>query len=199
VLIEAYGDDAMYGLNPAVGAPYAFNTPADLQTLLQNQFGDRVTVSNQGAPGSTLATLMAGSDGNHLPFDQQMARSKANIVIVNHGVNDSAWGGEDVMQFRALLTQFVATAERHGKIVVLEEPGPVCSANYNVAPYVAATDATATQTGSPLIPQYQAMLAIPNWQSHYSGGCYYPDPYIYSAKAPREAVVLAPIISQILR
>lgn len=187
----------MDGLNPAVGAPYPFNAPNDLQTLLQAQFGNRVTVSNQGAPGSTLGTLMAGSDGRHLAWDQQMAQSKADVVLVNHGTNDSAWGGEDVPQFGALLTQFVVIAQKHGKIAVIEEAGPVCSPNYNIAPYVAATNYIASQAGVPLIQQYQALLAVPNYCSHLTGE-YYADPYIYSIKAQQEAKALAPIVKTIL-
>lgn len=188
----------MSGLNPAIDMPYANNAPADLQTLLQAQLGSRITVSNQGAPGSTLGTLMAGSDGMHASFDQQMAQSKADIVLVNHGVNDSAWGGEDVPQFGALETQLVAIAQKHGKIVVLEEAGPVCSQNYNVQPYASTTDVIASQTGVALVSQYQAMLSVPNYCSHLSGQ-YYPDPYVYSIKAEREASVLAPLVQKLIR
>lgn len=187
----------MYGTNPATGAPYPNNVASDLQTLMRAQFGNRVTVSDEGVPGSTLGSLMSGSDGRHPVFTQQMAQSKADIVVVNHGVNDSAWGGETTSQFWALLTQFVAVAQRHGKIVALEDAGPVCSPNYNVAPYVTTTDDVASQSGMALIQQYQALLAVPNYCSHLTGQ-YYPDPYVYSIKAQQEAAVLAPIVQKLL-
>lgn len=187
----------MYGLNPATGVPYENNVTADLQTILQAQFGNRVTVSNQGARGSTLATLIAGSDGMHLPIEQQMAQSTADIVIVNHGVNDSTTGGETTSQFWSLLTQFVAVAQKHGKIVALEEAGPVCSNDYNVAPYAATTDDVSKQSGMALIEQYQTLLAVPNYCTHLAKQ-YYPDPSIYSIKAQQEAAVLAPIVQKLL-
>jgi hypothetical protein len=110
-------------------------------------------------------------------------------------MND-ALGGETIDDYRSWLVQWVAAVRAAGKLPVLEEPNPVCDDNHpQLDQYVAAMDDVATQMKVPLVQQYQQILALPNWQSHFNAG-FYPDAYIQSIKAQQESAVLSAIVKQ---
>lgn len=138
---------------------------------------------------------MLGMDGQGAPFAQRILKSPASIVIDNHAMND-ALGGETIDDYRSWLVQWVAAVRAAGKLPVLEEPNPVCDDNHpQLDQYVAAMDDVATQMKVPLVQQYQQILALPNWQSHFNAG-FYPDAYIQSIKAQQESAVLSAIVKQ---
>lgn len=198
VLIDVYGDDAMFGMTSMMGFPTDQTEPNDTQALLRAQFGDGATITNHatGGTSSSLQNEMLGMDGQGAPFAQRILKSPASIVIDNHAMND-ALGGETIDDYRTWLMQWVTAVRAAGKLPVLEEPNPVCDGNHpQLDQYVAAMDDVAAQMKVPLVQQYQAILALPNWQSHFTAG-FYPDAYIQAIKAQRQAEALALVIPKI--
>jgi lysophospholipase L1-like esterase len=110
-VIDAYGDstqagDSRFGSAPAVA-----------QALL----GDEHLVRNFGVGGSNTARLLAG-DGLNFPWPEQMTKTGAALVVINHGINDHPYSIE---QYRLNLVELVHTAQAAGKRVVLETPNPI--------------------------------------------------------------------------
>lgn len=203
VLIEAYGDSTMYGFastSPTTGAYTDSNAPAYLQQFLRGIYGPVVTVANEGVGGTTLGELIAGKDGKHLPWAQQMANSHAQVVIVNHGMNDVLAGvGETPDQYRALLVEFVTVARQNGKTPVFDEPNPACDTQHNaLASYVKIMDDVGQQMGVPVVSQFAYIQTLPNWQG-YLADCIHPSPALYAIKAQRMAVVLSPLVANLLK
>ncbi|MES9310997.1 hypothetical protein ABER31_12525, partial [Cutibacterium acnes] len=90
VVIDCHGDSTMWGattINVAVQDPN--NQPAVLSTTLTNLYGMANTVNNRGISGTTMAQMLAGTDGSGSTFEAKMASSSANIVYCNHCINDS--------------------------------------------------------------------------------------------------------------
>lgn len=171
--------------------------PNDTQTLLRAQFGDGITVINhaEGGTASTLLNLMAGVDGGGPPFAQRMAVSKADIVLMNHAINDDL--SQSLGPYADALVAWVQDVRAAGKIPVLEEPNPVCDGNHPyLQNYVSVMDGIAQQYDVPLVKQFGYIQTLPNWQTHLSA-CLYPDEWLLSVKAQQQAAVLAPIVKQL--
>lgn len=115
-VIAAYGDSTTYG----IGAKPAESMPVMLQSLLCDTH-----VLNEGVSGSTAAWLLGGDDGKHRPWPQEMAESRADIVLINYGINDTFRGTELPKDYRNTITQLVRIAKASGKQVILQTPTPV--------------------------------------------------------------------------
>lgn len=200
-LIEVNGDDSMFGVTSiGYGTPTITqqSEPADSQALLRAQFGDGVTIINhaEGGRASTLVNMMAGVDGGGPPFAERVKTSKADIVLVNHAVNDDL--SQSLGPYTDALVAWVQAVRAAGKIPVLEEPNPVCDSGHpNLQNYVSTMDNIAAAYNVPLVKQFDYLQTIPNYCSHLSGGLY-PDDAIYAIKAQREAAVLGPIVAAAL-
>lgn len=207
VLIEAYGDSTMVGYSyptpgqPAVQLPD--NQPAVLQTILQGQYGSTVTVSNDGVSGSRAPQLVDGSDGYHLPWVQTVANSKAQIVIVNYGINDS-WNQpiENVEAYKNALRTIADVATAGGKAVVFEQPNPGCLAASNYAEYMpldtyaqAMTD-VATEKNIPIADNFTYVKSLPDWQGMLSD-CTHPKGELYALEAARLAEIVSPLVAKL--
>jgi hypothetical protein len=201
VLIEVNGDDAMLGVtsnNNGFVTISQQSEPADTQALLRAQFGDGITIVNhaEGGRASTLVNMMNGVDGGGPPFAQRMLTSKADIVLVNHAINDDL--SQSLAPYADALVAWVQAVRAAGKIAVLEEPNPVCDANHpHLENYVSTMDGIATQYNVPIVKQFDYIQTLPNWQTHLSA-CLYPDEWLLHIKAQQEANVLAPIVQQLI-
>jgi lysophospholipase L1-like esterase len=111
-------------------------------------------------------------------------------VIENFGINDAYLPVED---YRANLREFVDTVRASGKLPVLEEPNPVCSGHENLDRLVAILNEVAREKAVPLVQQYAAIKALPDWQAMLPD-CVHPGDALYAVKAAREAAVLAQVI-----
>lgn len=153
-------------------------------------------MSNQGVAGTILANLITGTDGKHLPWQQQMASSKAQVVVLNHGLNDAKNGiGESTEEYRVLLGQFVTMARWSGKIPVFDEPNPSCDPLRAKLPeYVAVMQDVAKSMQVPIALQYAPISAMPNWQSYVAKGCVHPNTALYAIKAERLMAVMGPVV-----
>jgi lysophospholipase L1-like esterase len=200
VIVRQYGDSTTSGLTYQNGAyVVAKQTSADrLYVDLQAQFGGAVTVDDQGVP-STCAENLLNGDGVHAPFAQEIQTTSAQIITFNFGMNDGWWCHRTVDQYAADMGQLIDIARAAGKTVVLEEPNPTTSPdNLNLDAYVAALRSVAADKAVPLVAQYDYIKTVSNWQSLLSDGTH-PTIVLYAIKGDREAQVIAPIVSQLLK
>jgi hypothetical protein len=200
VLIEIHGDDPLYGAMPPIFLPNPQNEPADTQAALRDQLSDSaITVNNlaEGGTASTVVNMIAGVDGGGPQFAQRMTTSKAQIVLDGHGVEDDR--NQSLAPYADALVAFIQDVRAAGKIPVLEEPAPVCDDQHpNLANYVSVMDGVAQQYDVPIVKQYNALLAIPNYCSHLTSGIY-PDDYVLAQRAQHEAAALQPIVKSLMQ
>ena len=192
IVIDAEGDSTMYGLENVDGQSVqsAHPVPALVQAQLRNWFGANVTVNPNGSSGANLNFELRGTDNYSTPLSARLAASRARIVIENFGINDAYLPLET---YRANLILFVDTVRASGKLPVLEEPNPVCVGHETLDQLVGILDTVARDKAVPLVKQYDAIKALPGWQSMLTD-CVHPDDALYAFKAGREAEALAQVI-----
>ncbi len=115
-LIAAYGDSTTQG----IGADETHSMPVYLQSMLCN-----AKVVNEGVSGTRADQLLHGTDGKHKPWGEEMAQSKAHIILINFGINDSRQAGETTQSYSMNMDLLIRTAKKAGKIVVLATPNPI--------------------------------------------------------------------------
>jgi hypothetical protein len=201
ILIEAYGDSTMRGFTYVNGVAVIAQQPAPaiLEFLLQSNYGDGITVANHGVNGSTAMQLLNG-DGTNLPWNQQMAQSKANIVYFNFGINDSRpENNESVSQYQQALETLVKIAQANNKKVILETPNPSGDPDASALPtYVDAMRAVQAEFNLTMIDEYQYLSGL-NWQSLMSDALLtHPTQYGYEVKAQYELPVFGPVIKSMI-
>lgn len=193
VVIEIYGDDAMYGMTSQMSIAQQ-SEPMATQALLRAQFGDGITIANKASGGtaSSLVNMMRGVDGGGPPFSERIKASKADIVLMNHAINDNLM--QSLAPYSDGMIAWIQAVRDAGKIPVLEEPNPVCDGNHPwLENYVGVMASIADAYKVPLVKQYSYVQGLPNWQSHMNA-CFYPDEWLLQIKAERQAAVLAPIV-----
>lgn len=163
--IDYYGDSTIWGYGSGSGTRVAAPAPAAFAAALPNSA--RHTVRNEGVNSSDACQLLNGRDGKHPAWDTQMASSDADVVIINHAINDQ-WR-MDVGTYKSCLTSLAVKAKAHGKKVIFETPNPTRDAGADsLGVYVNAMKAVAAQQGAPVIDQYNYLLSYLNGQSPYS-------------------------------
>lgn len=199
VTVLAFGDDGLMGIqseNNFMPVITQNTEPVQAQAILQSQFEDSgiaVIDKASGGTASNLPDLLAGSDGGGPPLADRIA--SADVVIEEHGLNEIY---ESVDAYKADLAQWLQTVKNAGAIPVLEEASPSCDSNQiNEPPYIQAMADFATANGVTLISQYAAIQALPDWQSHLCD-CKFPDDYLTTFRAQREAAALAPLVKTII-
>jgi acyl-CoA thioesterase-1 len=192
VAIDAEGDSTMFGLETVNGqfVQAASPPPVQVQTRLRELFGAGVTVNGYGSPGANLRFELQGTDNYATPLRARLAVSRARIVIENFGINDAYL---PIEEYRNNLRQFVDTVRASGKLPVLEEPNPVCVGHESLDALVGILNEVAREKGVPLVKQYDAVKALPDWQAMLPD-CVHPGDALYAVKAAREAEVLAQVI-----
>ncbi|WP_162922962.1 MULTISPECIES: SGNH/GDSL hydrolase family protein [Burkholderia] len=209
VLVETYGDSTTDGMTVinGVAVKNPNNQIAILQTLLQQRFGKAVTVSNHGVSGTEASQLLNGTDGRHPTWTKQMAQSKADVVLIEFGLNDTFFFGnpragvesESPDRFEQIVAELVAGARAAGKKVVLIEPGPSCNPNRQATLpyYVMRVDNVAKNLDVPLVQHYWPIVARPDWQALLSD-CTHPTTELYSMHARATFDVIAPIVMDLM-
>lgn len=192
IVIDAEGDSTMYGLQTVNGqfVQSAHPVPVLVQDQLRAWFGPNVTVDANGSSGANLNFELQGTNNYSTPLSSRLAASRARIVIENFGINDAYL---PVETYRANLIQFVDTVRASGKLPVLEEPNPVCVGHETLDQMVAILGQVAQDKAVPLVKQYDAIKALPGWQSMLTD-CVHPNDALYAFKAGREADQLAQVI-----
>lgn len=193
-----YGSDAEYCATTAKWCQTPQNAPALLQAAMQYTYGSSVTVDNEAIPGSYLEARL-----DPLPayFTETLAvhlsKTMAQIVLMNWCINDSVVETEE--EYRQLLSNAVDNVRQAGKIPVLEEPNPVNDGKHpNLPNFVIVMRQVAKAKGVLLITQWDAINALPNWESTLSSDQVHPSDSLYHFKAARESSQLALLVNQLM-
>jgi lysophospholipase L1-like esterase len=206
VLIEAYGDSTTLGITCSNGhcGPQPQNAVSYLQDELQAHHGDHVRVTNYGV-GGTMATQLRDGTGNRragptagLPWQQRLAASQAQIVLINYGINE-VMQNQTPEQFYAAETSLVNTARSLGKQPVLQtsNPMPDDRLNARLAAMVAMTQRVAAEQQVPLVDQFAYVRSLPDWKTLMSDGAH-PKPELYRLKAQQDYQVVEPLVRRLL-
>jgi lysophospholipase L1-like esterase len=200
VLVEMYGDSTTCGspTGECEGQLVPDSEPADLQTMLQHQFGPNVTVSNQGVPGTTAAELLGGGDGKHPNWPAQMAQSKAQVISLNYGINDAV-ANTSTADFYATMYQLVQIAQQAGKTVVLLTSNPIDKpVNAQLDQLVQQEKLVSSSLSVPIVDDYTFMSVMDNWPSFLVDGVH-PTAEGYNLKATHEFPVISLLVNNLLQ
>jgi lysophospholipase L1-like esterase len=128
VRIQLFGDSTQWGYLAGGNGARADEYPEKvLQGLMDARFGEGcVSVSTRAVSGTNSQHLLAGTDGLNLPWPESVS---ADIVVINHGVNDVAWG-IDAATYRGNLRKL---SHARNAAVVLQTPLPVSTASVSYA------------------------------------------------------------------
>ena len=125
--IATFGDSTMWGANPANLAAQVATPPyLQLQNFVNTYLGNTAcTVVNYAISGTTLAQMLAGTDGSAKTFAARITSEAAPIVYCNHGVNDAFGTNQTTAAvYRANLVTFIQIVRAAGKTPVLVTPHP---------------------------------------------------------------------------
>lgn len=143
--IDAHGDSTMKGVTSGnISVQNPFNPPAVLKETLNNLYGLLLTVNNLGISGTTMAQMLAGTDGSGSTFADKMGSTAAKLIYCNHCINDSQLDN-DIHQYRLNVIEFVRICRLNDKVPVLVTP--------NTNPAV-TTDAIITEQKSKRLRNY---------------------------------------------
>lgn len=133
---------------------YAVHPPAvALQAALDERFGVGFTlVTSRAVSGTTAVELVAGTDRLNAPWPRSV---DANIIVVNHGINDMTHHGDQVAYRTALRTIAANTA---GAKLVFETPNAVLV--YDVWPYAQIMRDVASEAHVPVADTFALPLRI---------------------------------------
>ncbi|WP_341312166.1 SGNH/GDSL hydrolase family protein [Paraburkholderia sp. IMGN_8] len=203
VLIEAYGDSTTLGISCSGGhcGPQAQNAVMYLQDALQATHGERVQVANYGVGGTMATQLRDGAQRGRtatLPWQERLAASRAQIVLINYGINE-VMRNQTPEQFYEAETTLVKTARALGKLPVLQtsNPMPDNRLNARLAAMVAMTRRVAAEQQVPLVDQFAYISGLPDWKTLMSDGAH-PKPDLYRLKAEQDFRVVDPLVRRLL-
>jgi acyl-CoA thioesterase I len=158
VRIQLFGDSTQWGYDRKTDRPVAQPPVAVLQSAMDARFGaGAVLVTERAVPGTTAGQLLAGTDGRNRPWPREV---DADIVVVNHALNDSH-GNVPLATYERQLAALHPT--------VFETPNPI-TVPWPTPPYVAAMRKVAAAQHAPLADVDAWMRAQPNWKSLLDDG-----------------------------
>lgn len=210
-IIAAYGDSTTAGVTSSGGKNVITpdNEMTYLQQMLQARYGKGVLVQNHGVPGAQAAELLY-SKGENDPagWSARMAKSSASLILLNYAINDARHlffkdkntHLESPEEYRRILTELVKGAKAQNKLVVLQEPNPICGKveRWNVWPYVYQLDAVAKAENVPIVKQWSEIKTNRAWQTEMSPDCIHPTPALYKQKAQNTYNVISANFSHVL-
>ena len=162
VRIQLFGDSTQWGYDAKTDQPVAQAPVAVLQSAMDARFGaGKVIVTERAVPGTTSGKLLAGTDGRNRPWPREV---DADIVVVNHALNDS---NEHV----PLPTYERQMAALHP--TVFETPNAI-TVDWPAPPYVAAMRKVAAAQHAPVADVDAWMRAQANWKSLLSDDGLHP-------------------------
>jgi lysophospholipase L1-like esterase len=124
--IAFFGDSTMWGAQAGPLTQVATPPPTMAVNSINNFFGNSAaTAQNNAISGTTLAQMLAGTDGSGQTYKQRLAGTTAPVVYVMHGQND-AYGANSTSAavFRANLIACIQQTRSAGKSLVLVTPHP---------------------------------------------------------------------------
>ena len=171
VRIQLFGDSTQWGWDGTTKLQVAQPPAALLQAAMDARFGaGAVIVTERAVSGSTSGALLLGTDGRNRPWPQEV---DADIVVVNHGLNDGHLHAP-LAVYRQQLALLHPT--------VFETPNPV-TVDWDQPAYAAAMRAVAAQQHAPVADVDAWMRAQFRWQALLSDG-------LHPTQAGYRAIVL---------
>lgn len=203
-VIAAYGDSTTAGVISSGGRNIITknNEMNYLHQMLKDKYGADIQLKNHGSPGAQAAELVYSQDNKpHLDWAERMAKSDANMILLNYGINDARIyffkdkkaHQESPEEYKRIMTELVKVAKAHNKLVVLQEPNPICgrAERWNVWPYVYQLNEVAKEQQVPIVKQFSLIKENRDWQSEMSPDCIHPSEMLYKQKAQRTFDVLS--------
>jgi hypothetical protein len=148
-----------------------------LRAELHKRFGNAVVTELRAVSNSDSQQLRDGTDGLNAPWPGSVA---AEIVVINHGINDA----KRHTNYAANLQAFV------GPGVVFETPNPVYGKNFDTAENAALMRKIGTGT----IDVHGYVSTLPNWQAMVPDGVH-PDAALHALIAQN---VMAPALTSLI-
>lgn len=182
--IQLFGDSTQWGLDVVTHNRAAMYPELALQQAMDQRFGlGRVVVSTRAVSGTDTTKLLAGTDGLNAPWPQSVA---ADIVVINHGINDTVSIDQYKANLRALLK---APAQ-----VVLETNLPMAT---GYAEINNAMRTVATETGTVLIDSNRYALSLPAWSQYSPDGMHATGEGYALIARNAKMPVLAPMVEKL--
>jgi lysophospholipase L1-like esterase len=154
--IQLFGDSTQEGWDGQTQAYAPIPPAAALQAELEGRLGPgRVVVTSRAVDKSTASDLAAGTDGLNAAWP---APVDADIVIINHGINDATHGGS-LADYRAALDKLAQAPA----LVIFETPNII--RHVDLAPWAQAMREVAAQRGVAVADTYAYTAALPDWQA----------------------------------
>jgi lysophospholipase L1-like esterase len=161
VKIQLFGDSTMFGQNASGGPRASIYPELALQRLMDNRFGvGAVKVSTRAVSGTASSNLLAGTDNLNSPWPQSV---NANIVVINHGINDLRYS-VPIATYRSNLQKLAVAPAR----VVFQTPFPIYTLGTPSAAYAEVMRSVASERGVPLIDAMAYLLPYPGWHTEYA-------------------------------
>jgi lysophospholipase L1-like esterase len=195
--IEYHGDSTVWGYRSGSGARVATPAPAAFAAALPGS--SRYVVRNKGVNSADACELLNGGNARYTQsWETYMTASDADIVIINHAINDQWRMGTD--QYRSCLNSLASVAKKHGKKVIFETPNPTNSSYPGgLETYANAMKSVAAEHGAPVIDQYAYLMnrLNGNYQNVYSivPDGLHPDEATYILKGQYAAEVFSKLVS----
>ena len=190
VRVQLFGDSTMAGKDGATKKIAARPPAVLLQGYFDRRFGaGAVNVTSRAVSATTAVRLIAGQDGLNKPWPQSV---DADLVVVNHGINDLRHHG-DAAAYRAALSTIAA-----GPVpVVFQTPSPI-RIGPDLGGYAAIMRDVAAQHRAPVADVHAYVAALPGWKS-YIPDWGHPSQALYERLAA-EVVgpALSPVVAKLL-
>ncbi|MCZ4061408.1 SGNH/GDSL hydrolase family protein [Pantoea sp. LMR881] len=174
-----------------------------LNTLLKDKYGPGIRVVNYGAPSAQALELLTGEYHyrKNKTWREEMETSEAKIIILNFAMNDARhYRFKDTepdyivspVKYSEVMSKLIEIARAEGKAVIVQEPHPICGriARVKLEPYVSSLNAVARSESVPLVPQFERIKKMDNWQALMSPDCTHPSSELYKNKAQATFAVL---------
>ena len=166
VRIQLFGDSTQWGYDGVTKQRVAQPPAAVLQAAMDARFGAGVVAVTERAVSSTTSgDLLHGTDGRNRPWPQEV---DADIVVVNHGLNDSRLR-VPLADYRRQLVQLHPT--------VFETPNPV-TVDWPQPTYAATMREVAARQQVPVADVDAWMRTQFRWPAMLSDGVH-PKPAAY--------------------
>lgn len=189
VRIQLFGDSTQWGYLAEGGGVRASVYPElALQQAMNERFGiGAVEVSTRAVSGTNSRMLVEGTDGLNKPWPQSV---DADIIVINHGINDVAYKINVETYKNNLRTFAIAPA-----LVVFETPLPVSTATVS---YDDAMREVAAEVKAPLIDSRKYVQSLPDWWQYALDGVHATSEGYSAIARNAKFPVLAPIVANLI-
>lgn len=192
-----YGDSTTFGTTLKNGRHVRSfgNTPALLQYMMQDKFGSAVFVENHGVGGATCDDFLHSGNYVYSSWLGEMLRSKADIVVMNVGINDVM--RSQTAGFSTCYNRLALITRLFGKTFIIETPNPVNREwNEKVGELASIERSIAKERGIPIIDHWGNLQSKgTDWRVLLSDGIH-PSDAMYELKASSDMRMLEPIVDK---